>query len=714
MKQFINNSFFRAAVLVACFSIFGHSVLAGSSDFDATFGTGGKTVTTMGVGASEIQKVVVQPDGKIVAVGYAQNSGSAVRQFAIVRYRADGTLDNTFGTGGRAFTTIPGGNAYANDVVIQSNGRIVVTGFLDAGTRYSSIIARYHANGTLDTSFSGDGILVYNYDATSSDSGVSVVLQPDGKILVSSNSLITVGNSPVFSFFISRFNTGGTFDTTFNNTGKTIGEFGNFTTGLAKIGLQPDGKIVAAGPGGNGSTIDFAAVRYNANGSFDGTFGNGGRVYTNFNGNDVARALTMLPDGRFVIAGYAGPSGDTSLMLVRYTANGGMDTTFGFAGFLSHNISSFNDTVESVAVQPDGKTVVVGRTGASLTNNDFAIVRYRTNGLVDPTFGTGGVKTLSFGSGDDLGYTVAIQPNGRIIAAGSSRLVSAAASFAVARLLGRGTIGDFDGDGRSDIGVFRPGDGTWYLNRSASSPIEYPFGSSSDHPLVADFDGDGESDIAIFRPSNGRWYILRSTAGYTTVHFGLPGDIPVPTDFDGDNKADIAVFRPSTGVWYYIRSSSSIGATVVQQFGLNGDRPVPGDFDRDGRSDLAVFRPSDGIWYVLGSARGFYAVRFGLSTDVPVTGDLDGDLANDIAVYRPADGVWHVLRSSNGAYQAVRFGLAGDVPQAGDFDGDGVSDITVYRPSNGVWHILRSSDGAYQSFSWGISSDVPLAAPVTP
>jgi uncharacterized delta-60 repeat protein len=689
-----------------------NDVNAGAGDFDLTFGTGGKLVTSMTAGGpAQINKVVVQPDGKIIAAGWSQNTDTSLKRFALVRYLADGSLDTSFGIGGKVFATFTDGNAEANDVVIQPNGRILVVGALFGSARYSSVVIRYNSNGSLDSSFSGDGILVYNYDSVASDIATSVALQPDGRILLAGPALTSV-LGPAVCFYISRLSPSGTFDSTFNNTGKRLSEFGSFTSGHVKIGLQPDGKIIAAGPGGDGgSNYDFAVQRFNSNGSFDGLFGTAGRVYTNFNGNDIPKTLTMLPDGRFIVGGSSEESDFDAVMLVRYMPNGTKDSTFGFGGFVVQDVTQGADVVESIAVQPNGKTVVVGRgSGTNFTNRDFLVVRYLENGLSDPTFGISGVKRFSYGAGDDHGYSVAIQSNGRIVAGGAAETQTTNTSFVLARFLGRGTVGDYDSDGVSDVGVFRPSDGTWYLNRSDSGYTEYPFGTSTDRPVVGDFDGDGESDIAVFRPSNGRWYVLRSTAGYMTAQFGLSGDIPFPADFDGDDKSDIAVFRPSTGVWYYLKSSANNASSVSQQFGLNGDRPVPGDYDRDGRADLAVFRPSNGSWYILGSSRGFYSVQFGLSTDVPIPADLDGDMANDIAVYRPPDGTWHVLRSSDGSYQAIRFGTAGDLPQPGDFDLDGRSDIAVFRPADGVWHILRSSDGGYRAIGWGMNGDQPLAA----
>ena len=265
---------------------------------------------------------------------------------------------------------------------------------------------------------------------------------------------------------------------------------------------------------------------------------------------------------------------------------------------------------------------------------------------------------------------------------------------------------DFDGDGRSDISVFRPANGVWYLSRSSSGFAAFQFGLNGDKAVSADYDGDGKADAAVYRA--GVWYRLRSTTNsMDVIPFGLPADMPLPADFDGDGKADVAVFRPATGTWYSLASSGG-GFTSVR-FGLAGDVPVPGDYDGDGRDDINLFRPSNGTWYRLNSSNGsFRAVNFGLNGDKPLAGDFDGDARADIAVWRPSSGVWYTLRSSTGGFSAAGFGLAEDIPSPADYDGDGKTDISVFRPSNGTWYRLNSSNGSFAAAAFGLSGDDPI------
>jgi len=273
---------------------------------------------------------------------------------------------------------------------------------------------------------------------------------------------------------------------------------------------------------------------------------------------------------------------------------------------------------------------------------------------------------------------------------------------------------DFDGDLRTDVSIYRPSEGNWYINHSSNGTFRVQnFGLSEDKPVSEDYDGDNRSDIAVYRPSTGVWYNFRSATNTVAIWAspGQPADIPVAADFDGDAKADYAYFRPSNGDWTILYSQSQFTPITIN-FGLNGDIPAVGDYDGDGKADIAVFRPSTGDWWWMPSASapgsGFATVHWGQNGDIPVQGDFDGDFKTDLAVYRPSTGVWYALQSSNGAAAIIRWGLDTDVPVVGDYDGDGKEDFAVFRPSTGIWYIFRSTNGTTLYGYWGMTGDLAL------
>ena len=273
---------------------------------------------------------------------------------------------------------------------------------------------------------------------------------------------------------------------------------------------------------------------------------------------------------------------------------------------------------------------------------------------------------------------------------------------------------DFDGDGKTDLSVFRatntPEETDFYVqNSSNNSLISTAWGSVGDEPVTEDYDGDGRADYAVFRRATRTWFVLRSSdnAIFPTV-FGAVNDKLVPADYDGDGRADIAVYRPAANAAWYVTQSSD-GQMRSIQFGADGDVPVPADYDGDGKIDVAVFRPSNGVWYVLRSSDGgLLTTRFGQNGDRPVAGDFDGDRRADFVIFRPSNGVWYQLRTAAG-FTAVAFGAGSDRLLQADFDGDGKRDIAVYRPSTGIWFYIKSSDGASVARQFGASAtDVPL------
>ncbi len=688
--------------------------MAVPGDLDPTFGSGGKVITSVRGYISEAgTSTALQADGKIVVAG---SSGDGFMgsdwDFAVVRYNPDGTFDTTFGVGGKITTPVSDSIDLANSVAIQPDGKIVVAGIaLPIGRQADFAVVRYNSDGSLDTSFDGDGKVITPI-GNAPDGATSVKIQDDGKIIVVGFS---GGTTDSQDLAVVRLNSNGSLDTTFDGDGIVLTNTGSIADYAHSVAIQSDGKIVVGGVGGNGFKIMPAVVRYNSNGSLDATFGNNGIVTTPILSQvDELYEIAIQPDGKIVGIGRVNTPAPVSsdFLVVRYNINGSLDSSFDGDGIVITAISNSNDSASSIAIQANGKIVVAGGSVGN-GNIDFAAARYNSNGSLDSSFGNGGIVITPMSTtSDDSAASVVIQPNGKIILAGATS-EGFRSYFALVRYQGDSTTSgqplfDFDGDRKTDISVFRSINGIWHLNRSQAGFTAVPFGLPSDLIAPADYDGDGKTDIAVFRKSEGTWYGLRSSDGsFFAAQFGQNGDSPRPADFDGDGKADLTVFRRSNGFWYRLNSSNN--QFVASQFGLNGDAPLVADFDGDGKSDIAVWR--SGVWYWLNSSNGqFSAVQFGLNTDIPAVGDYDGDGRADVSVFRPQTGTWYRMNSSNGQFVSVQFGQSGDTPTVGDYDGDGKSDIAVWRPSNRVWYRLNSSNGQFFDVPFGLNGDKPVPA----
>jgi uncharacterized delta-60 repeat protein len=384
------------------------SAIAAPGALDPSFGSGGEVTTDFG-GSDSAQAVAIQSDGKIVAAGL---SGSG--DFALVRYNPDGSPDSSFGNGG-TLTTDFGGFDAASALAIEPDGRIVAAGRSGSG---DFALARYNPDGSLDPSFGSGGKLTTDFGGF--DAAFGVALQSDGKIVAAGQG----GSS--FDFALARYNPDGSLDASFGTGGKLTTDFAAFEAATA-VAIQPDGKIVTTGSTSSG---DFALVRYNVDGSLDASFG-GGIVATNFGFSSAfGGALAIQTDGKIVAAGRAG----TDFLLARYTAGGSLDASFGSGGIVTTDFGgAIFDAAFGVALQSNGKLVAAGSAiGAFGSSADFAVARYNTDGSLDTSFGSGGRVTTDF-DGFDVAFGVALQADGKIIAAGQG---GSGSDFALARYLG--------------------------------------------------------------------------------------------------------------------------------------------------------------------------------------------------------------------------------------------------------------------------------------
>jgi uncharacterized delta-60 repeat protein len=379
--------------------------MANPGDLDTSFaGSGKKTLNFGGIDAARV--VLVQPNGRIVVAG----GGGPSVSFCVARLRTNGTLDTTFGSGGKRVIDFGGDDESVYGAALQANGKIVLAG--DSDLRVA--VARLNPNGSLDTTFDGDGKKVFSWGALSRAS--AVVVTPNGKILLAGFSGPEGGNIQV-----ARLNANGLLDKTFGTAGKAPVDFGGDDFGEA-MARQANGRILVAGRSSAGGAV---VARLRATGTLDPDFGGDGRV--TLPGGGSVSAVLVAPDRKIVVAGNA--SGSAMMTVTRLMPNGSLDTTFDGDGTATIDFGSLADVAGGAVLQPDGRIVVAGY---SQSAEDVAIARLNANGSPDATFGAAGKATVDFGVAT-FGNAVALQANGRIVVAAQR---TGGDDFALARVLG--------------------------------------------------------------------------------------------------------------------------------------------------------------------------------------------------------------------------------------------------------------------------------------
>lgn len=393
---------------------------------DPTFGGDGTVVVDIGNGSNDqAHDVAFQTDGKAVMVGY---TGTSNQDFCVVRLHPDGTLDNSFGGDGKVTTEVNGVSDRARSVAIQADGRIVVAGHVVAGGGYDIALVRYHPDGTLDNGFSADGKLTIDVDGD--DLALSVVVQPDGRILAAGRSESTDHER----FTLVRLLEDGTPDPAFGNGGIAQAAFlpEDDATGW-DIALQPDGKVVMVGHASDGTYQQFAMARFNADGTLDADFGSGGTATFGLGiADDIARAVALQLDGGIVVTGYTSDGINEQYLAIRLLANGILDPSFGSTGSVALPVTG-HDTPHGVVVQPDGRIVLAGYSHTGI-QRVFSSVRLNVDGSPDNTYDSDGMLLLPVGSVEDRCFNLTLAPNGRLAMVGYSD-GSNSTDFALAMVL---------------------------------------------------------------------------------------------------------------------------------------------------------------------------------------------------------------------------------------------------------------------------------------
>ena len=385
------------------------------SGLDSTFGDSGRVSIPVG-GNGQGEAVVIQPSGQIVTAGWRTVGTGIDTDFALTRNNPDGSLDTSFGSGGVATTDLGGADDQALDAALLPDGGIVAVGRTDAlGILKTAFgVVRYLPDGTPDANFDTDGIVTTPFFGKGAGAN-AVAVQPDGKILVAGFADQASGFNSDFA--LARYDPDGTLDTSFDSDGIVTTDLNGQDDNITGLAIQPDGKIVAVGTAGD----DVALARYMPDGKLDPNFGTAGFKITDLGFVDVANGVALAPGGQILLAGYTiGTKLNNDFLLERYDTDGTLDTTFGTGGAVKTDLSAGDDFAENLVVDAAGRIILVGESTSPTSTpfTDMALARYNADGTPDTGFATNGILTADFHGRGDFGKAVAIDPQGRIVAAG--------------------------------------------------------------------------------------------------------------------------------------------------------------------------------------------------------------------------------------------------------------------------------------------------------
>lgn len=521
-----------------------------------------------------ITSLAIQADGKIVVAGYSNNGVAGNNDLVNARLSPNGVLDAGFSN---AISIVGGTREFVQDMLVQADGKLVLAGYVNAGTGNMFGLVRYLPNGDIDTNFGTDGKVVTDI-AINEDLIKAVALQGDGKIVVAGTGRTITGHT---DFAVARYLADGTPDNSFDGDGKLLTLFGNEDDGVNAVVVQPDGKIVAAGFGHNGVNGDFALVRYLADGTPDASFGTGGKVMTDITPMyEHINAMGLQPDGKIVVAGTA--QGDFAL--ARYLPNGLPDGSFGSGGIVLTPIGSSTENAYALVIQPNGDILAAGNsyTGA---NSVIAVVRYKPDGSLDTGFGIGGKVTINPGNALNEVVSIGLQDDLKIVVGGTT-YTGTQGDIVVARLLPDGTLdAGFDGDGIAIIDMMSNSDVTGAMKLYGNRI--YIAATSTSHRL---------EDFAVLALQNDALALPLSLQGFRGQVQGSDVLLQWRTASEQNTAAFHIERRVDGGNFQTIGMVAAAGTSVqVQHYSFTDKEPLVGKnyyrlkvMDLDGRISYSV------------------------------------------------------------------------------------------------------------------------------